>query len=168
MLKEKVSVLNSAINYVEKGWNVLPVKPASKEPMIRFARNGHNSATSSISTIKSWFDIVPELNIGIACQKSGLIVLDIDYRNMDKDSWEIGEQLSCIETMQVETGDGLHLYFTTDELSDVKGKFDNGIDIKYKGYVVAAPSVHPNGTKYEVNGLDPVALPNWIKEKIVR
>lgn len=157
-----------ALDYLNNDWFVMAIQERSKEPLFEFAPRGFLSASNNPVEIMGWFNKYPEMNIGIACEKSGLIVLDIDYRNMDKDSWEIGEQLSCIETMQVETGDGLHLYFTTGELSDVKGKFDNGIDIKYKGYVVAAPSVHPNGTKYEANGLDPVALPNWIKEKIVR
>jgi hypothetical protein len=35
-----------------------------------------------------------------------------------------------------------------------------GIDIKHKGYVVLPPSIHPNGTVYEViNNVDPVELP---------
>jgi hypothetical protein len=47
-----------------------------------------------------------------------------------------------------------------DKDKQFKGKLIPGIDIKHKGYVVAHPSIHPNGTKYQVvNNVDPVALP---------
>jgi len=159
---------HQAFDYVEKGWKVLAVRPNSKEPAIRFMRYGHNSATDELDVISSWFNEVPDLNLGIACEKSGLIVLDLDYRNMCKCSWELGKELAVIETMQVETGDGLHIYFTTDSLSAVKGKLDNGIDIKYKGYVVAPPSIHSNGKRYEANGLEPVALPEYLRKRVTK
>ena len=163
-----LDVVDSGLDYCRKGWFVLPIKNQSKEPITSLVCNGHLSATDSGDFVASWWNKFPDMNIGIACEKSNLIVLDIDYRNMNHDSWEFGKELSCIETMQVETGDGLHLYFTTDALSGVRGKLDVGIDIKYKGYVVAAPSVHPNGKRYEANGLEPVALPNWLKERVCK
>ena len=169
MLETKTVVAKEfALDYLNNGWFVLPVKVNSKEPHMSLIRNGHNSASNNVSEVISWFDEVPNMNIGIACAKSNLIVLDCDYRNMNRDSWELGKELSCIETMQVQTGDGLHIYFKTDALSEVYGKLDDGIDIKYKGYVVAAPSVHPNGKRYEANGLEPVTLPDWLKEKVMK
>jgi hypothetical protein len=37
----------------------------------------------------------------------------------------------------------------------------SGIDIKHKGYVVLPPSIHPNGTQYQViNDVTPVDLPD--------
>ena len=157
-----------ALDYLNAGWFVLPIQQESKEPLFEFAPKGFYSASNNPVEIMGWFNKFPDMNIGIACEKSNLIVLDIDYRNMNHDSWEFGKELSCIETMQVETGDGLHLYFTTDALSGVRGKLDVGIDIKYKGYVVAAPSVHSNGKRYEANGLEPVALPDWLKERVCK
>ncbi len=53
-----------------------------------------------------------------------------------------------------------HFYYLADKTKQFKGKVIPGIDIKHKGYVVLPPSIHPNGTVYEViNNVDPVALP---------
>jgi hypothetical protein len=162
-----IDAQEKAFYYVEKGWKVLAVTTKDKRPSIRFMRYGHNSATDELDVISSWFDEIDDLNIGIACEKSGLIVLDLDYRNMCKCSWALAKQLYA-ETMIVETGDGVHMYFTTEALSGVKGKLASGIDIKYKGYVVAPPSVHSNGKRYEANGLEPVALPDYIREWVTK
>ena len=168
MLKATPISKEFALDYLNDGWFVMPIQKESKEPLFKFAPRGFYSASNNPAEVMGWFNECPEMNLGIACEKSGLIVLDFDYRNMTRDSWELGKELSCIETMQVETGDGIHLYFTTSVLSGVKGKLDAGIDIKYKGYVVAAPSVHPNGKRYEANGLKPVALPDNIKKWVSR
>ena len=33
---------------------------------------------------------------------------------------------------------------------EFKSSAGEGIDVKWKGYVVAPPSIHPNGSRYEV------------------
>ena len=38
----------------------------------------------------------------------------------------------------------------------------DGIDIKYNGYVVASPSIHPNGKEYVWNKREPIVLPKGI------
>jgi hypothetical protein len=52
---------------------------------------------------------------------------------------------------------------------EFRGTLDQGIDVKWKGYVVAAPSIHPNLSTYDViMDIDPVELPSDIAERIVR
>jgi len=162
------STEEQAFEYCAKNWFVLPIKPCSKEPITYLVRNGFKSATTDFRVVESWLKAEPEMNFGISCEMSGLIVIDIDYRNMTRDSWELGKMLSVIDTMIVETGDGMHIYFTTEVLSGVKAKLALGIDIKYKGYVVAPPSVHSNGKRYEANGLEPVALPDYVREWVTK
>ncbi len=161
-----INTIDTAFDYVDKGWHVLPVRPSSKEPIGKLARFGHLSATTDKAVIADWFDVVPDMNVGIACEMSGLLVIDIDYRNLTKSSWAFAKELYA-DTMIVETGDGVHLYFTAPKGLSMPAKLDDGIDVKYKGYVVAPPSIHPSSKVYESNGVEPIAYPqHFVKGRI--
>jgi len=151
----------NAVAYVEKGWFVLPLKPQSKEPC-KFLRHGYLDATDDLATINKWFKGNNNLNIGLALAQSNLVVLDFDKRNIaSRTLWEQYRRLCVLsDTFTVKTDDGYHFYYLADKTKQFKGKVISGIDIKHKGYVVAHPSIHPNGTKYQViNNIDPVELP---------
>ena len=104
--------------------------------------------------------LLANINIGIACQTSGLVVFDIDFRNG-------GEVLpEFTPTYTVQTGDGFHLYYKANATDQYRGKLIDGIDIKFKGYVAAAPSIHPSGARYTViDDRDPVVIPESIREQ---
>jgi len=146
-------LLGKSAEYIYKGWKVLPLQPNSKDPHFDLIRRAYLDATDRWEALKFWYKMDPNMNIGIACQPSGLVVFDIDYRNG-------GEFLDIFpETYTVQTGDGLHLYYTCDANVNFRGTLDQGIDIKWKGYVAAAPSIHPNGKTYTViNNMDAVAI----------
>jgi hypothetical protein len=148
-----------ALEYAEKGWAVLPLLPNKKDPHFDLAQGAYLSATTDSKLINFWFDYDQNINIGIACFQSGLVVLDIDYRNG-------GQMLPEFKpTYTVETGDGLHLYYKADQSNVFRGKLTDGIDIKWKGYVATAPSIHPSGARYTViDDRDPVAMPLTIWE----
>ena len=148
-----------ALDYAQRGWAVLPLLPRKKDPHFDLAQRAYLSATTDQNLINFWFDYDENINIGIACYQSGLVVFDIDYRNG-------GELLPEFEqTYTVQTGDGLHLYYTANKTDLFRGKLNDGIDIKWKGYVAAAPSVHPSGAIYTViDDRNPVAMPKQIRE----
>lgn len=150
---------DTALEYAERGWAVLPLLPRKKDPHFDLAQRAYLSASTDSKLINFWFDYDQKINIGIACYQSGLVVFDIDYRNG-------GELLPEFEpTYTVQTGDGLHLYYTADKSDVFKGKLTDGIDIKWKGYVAAAPSIHPSGANYKViDDRNPVAMPKAIRE----
>jgi putative DNA primase/helicase len=150
----------NAVAYVEKGWFVMPLKPQSKEPC-KFLRHGYLDASNDITTVKRWFKD-EDLNIGIGLIQSNLVVLDFDIRNASSRTlWEQYRRMCVVsDTFTVKTDDGYHFYYLANKDKQFKGKLIPGIDIKHKGYVVAHPSIHPNGTKYQVvNNIDPVELP---------
>lgn len=153
----------AAFDYVARGWAVMPLKRQSKDPHFKLVKNAYKGATHDLSLIEHWFDFDPNTNIGIACITSGLVVIDVDYRNGGKvdPSWT--------ETFTVQTGNGVHLYYAADQDVDFRGTFGQGVDVKWRGYVVAAPSIHPNMSRYEViNDIDPVVLPADMASEIVR
>jgi hypothetical protein len=133
-----------------------------KQPHPHYAPRGHHSATLDPDVITQW---PAHANIGIACAASGLIVIDVDRRN-NPDS-AILEELPA--TMTVGTADGWHAYFTTGPLVGVRGKLCDGIDIKYNGYVLAPPSIHPDRVAYRLlDDIDPVPLPGHLLERIMK
>jgi hypothetical protein len=145
-------VLEHALAYSALGWFVLPLTPKDKTPFTRLAPRGFRSASDDPKQIVSWFAKRPDLNIGIACAMSGLVVYDIDFRN--------GGSIDGLDpTLIVQTGNGFHYYYQANAGFTYPGKLRNGIDIKWNGYVVAAPSIHPSGYKYQrVSDLMPQKL----------
>jgi len=151
----------TALDYAAKGWAVMPLKSKKKDPHFDLIKNAYLGATTDQELINFWFDVDSKANLGIACITSGLIVLDVDFRNGGQYIDEMQE------TYTVKTGDGFHYYYKAPNSLNVRGSLDEGIDVKYKGYVVAAPSIHPNGSIYQVvNDIDPIDLPAELLEMI--
>ena len=148
--------LSAAIEYATKfNWAVFPVSCKTKKPL---TPNGCKDAKKDVGAIKHWWRKWPDASIGIATgSKSNLIVIDED---IDEDKgldgvksvrlWEnVNGELP--ETVCATTGrGGTHLYFYYDG-TDIKNRAGllEGVDVRGEGgYVVAPPSIHPNGTEY--------------------
>jgi hypothetical protein len=144
-------MMASALALAAMGLPVFPCKPRQKIPD---SDHGHLDATVDVETIKRWWTETPDANIGLACDASGFVVVDVDERNggfktLEQIETELG---SCGETVTVRTGccdPGLHAYFRAPQGVAFKGKLGQGVDIKHRGYVLAPPSIHPDGGRYE-------------------
>ncbi|NDC49061.1 MAG: hypothetical protein EBZ61_08305 [Micrococcales bacterium] len=136
-------ILEHALSYIAQGWFVLPLQEKGKEPFFKFAPNGYKSATNDPNLAIKWWSARPNLNIGIACAPSGLVVFDVDERSG-------GTTQGLAPTLTVRTGNGYHFYYDTADDAHFPGKYRQGIDIKHNGYVVAPPSIHPSGHVYRV------------------
>lgn len=142
-------ILEHALAYTSLGWFVLPLNPGDKTPYTRFAPRGFRSASDNPKQAVAWFAKRPDLNIGIACAMSGLVVYDVDFRNG-------GSEEGLTSTLTIKTGNGFHFYYEARSDFAYPGKHRQGVDIKWNGYVVAAPSLHPSGVKYtRINDLLP-------------
>jgi hypothetical protein len=113
------------------------------------APNGFKDATTDRDLIAKWFADGP-INIGIRTgAESGLVVLDVDFRNGGKESFE---KLGNIpRTPHSKTGGGFHYYFKHpgDRIKSQHDRLGPGLDIKADGgYVVAPPSLHASGNEY--------------------
>lgn len=158
-----------ALQYAQRSLAVFPVKEKDKTPL---TKNGCKDAIKDAEAIHRWWSQSPNVNIGIATgEPSGLWVLDIDGEE-GEDSLKALEAAhgALPPTMEVHTGGGgRHLYFALPQgldISNSAGKVGWKIDVRGNGgYVVAPPSVHKSGRKYEwsVDSLDtPAHAPAWL------
>lgn len=147
--------------YAENGLAVFPLRPESKDPI---TPHGFKDATTDAEQVRRWWGNGSPFNIGIAtgAMSGGLLVIDCDVdEDRDEDglrtlnSWE-GDHGEMPATSTVITGrGGQHLlYRTTEQIGCSQDQTEDkhiGIDIRCNGgYIVAPPSVHPNGNTYEL------------------
>ena len=166
-----------ALAYAEIGWHVLPLKPRTKEPLGRLVPNAARDATTDAETIRRWWRAEPEANIGIAVEKSGLLVIDVDPRNGGEATFDDlqAEHADLRSDVMAFTGGkptGLHHVFAapTDVQLHPRGKLGAGVDVKHNGYIVVEPSIHPSGKQYgweassnPLDGVAPSPLPDWLR-----
>lgn len=140
------------LKYAERGYKIFPVQEDSKAPA---TKNGFQDATDDLGTIKKWWDANPNYNIGLPMALNGLIAVDIDRHGEINgfetfDNYIISNELSDLPlTVEAVTANnGKHKIFKAPEGFKPVGKLADGVDIKYNGYIVIAPS-EINGNSYE-------------------
>lgn len=141
-----------------------------KHPIAPLVPRGHLDATIDLDTIDRWWTQYPNANIAVACDRSALVVIDIDPRNDGHITWaNITSEIAVPETMRAATGGGGYHHFFTAELNDeYRGKLGPGVEVKHKGYVLVAPSNHKSGETYrwDTEGVRPSLL-GPLRERVV-
>lgn len=165
-------IAQPALEYLRRGWSVIPIRPHDKRPAIRWLEYQHRLASED--EIKKWYQRWPDGNVGIVTGViSGLVVLDIDPKHGGDDSIAklIQEHGPLPHTTEATTGGGgRHVYFAHPG-GIVRNKVGlvPGIDLRGDGgCVVAPPSVHASGKSYSwLQDHDPkrstlAPLPGWL------
>ena len=166
--------------YSSIDWNVLPChgivdgrctcsrphgepKEVGKHPAIN---EWNLQSTSDISVVTRWWEENPDYNVGVHCQKSGFMVIDIDPRSGGPESFAKFEEIvegALPPTVEAITGTytadnghalrGRHIFYRVDDSEALVGNLNalglKGVDIKHNGYVLIAPSNHFSGVNYE-------------------
>lgn len=144
----------AAVDYINRGFAIIPLVPGEKVPAIQ---GGLTNWSDNPQDAISYWSIRPRANIAIVCgEPSGnLVAIDLDCHGGPDGretlrEWE-AEHGELPETVSVITGSGgKHLLYRVNRSFR---KFENpqiGVDIRAEGsYVVAPPSIHPNGEAYE-------------------
>lgn len=131
-----------------------------------------NDATTNVRTIRRWWEEHPDANIGIRTgQASDLLVIDVDPRNHGRIVLDLLQEAygPLPDTPTVISGSGgRHYYLTWTDVRSGTNALGDGVDIQADGkYVVAPPSVHPNGQPYEWQlgtlEREPADTPPWVK-----
>jgi len=144
-------MMAAALALARTGLCVFPCLPRDKIPV---GGHGFLDGTTDPETIIRWWTETPDANIGIACDSSGLVVADVDARHGGYETLQALEAEIGLypDTVLARTGcdePGLHIYLRVPPGLELRGKLGPGIDIKHHGYVIAAPSLHPDGGTYE-------------------
>lgn len=153
----------AAACYAGLGWPVFPLRPREKVPLFPRAHppgstcegacgqvgHGFYDATTSSDLILKWWTETPRANIGI---RTGLQfdVLDIDSASAEALLAQMGNETEALPRPVARTGSGgSHHFFRATGLGNRVG-ITTKVDWRGAGgYVVAAPSVHPNGGHYK-------------------
>ena len=154
-----------ALTYAMRGWHVFPVwemrdgncacpqrqncPHPGKHPRLGKAYEPSKDA----DVITSWWKKWPKANIGIMTGPSGLVVVDVDPRNLGDESFhEMEARFGELPRGPVAHtgGGGWHYFLKAPEHVDVRTTaLGPGLELKARtGYVVAAPSIHLSGKTY--------------------
>lgn len=171
-------ILAAAFEYQTYGWSVIPIQLGTKFPAASLLPQKLDENDNLVwldeekrETLKNtgkpkktwtpyqfrlptddeiltWFDKRSQVNIGIVTGKiSGLVVLDIDNEEAFKEAKKRGlnQNTPCTQSKR-----GLHFYFKHPgyDLSNFVGKLPD-MDLRADGgYIIAPPSLHPDGVFY--------------------
>lgn len=137
--------------------------------------NGLLDASNDPVVMEKWWRRWPQANLAVATGKvNGIVVVDIDPAKGGSESLSSVEEEHgpLPETIEVETGGGgLHLYFRypVNKKIGSRNGWRPGVDIKADGgYVIAPPSNHISGRKYQwADGRKPgeieiAEIPPWL------
>ena len=135
-------LLAHALRYALAGLAIFPCR--GKVPL---TEHGYLDATTDLETIAGWWQRWPSANIGLPMAPNGLMAIDVDPRN--------GGTLAALDlpadlkTWRAATGGGgQHIVFAAPAgVDDVPATLGPGIDVKFHGYIVVDPSVHPDTGK---------------------
>jgi hypothetical protein len=144
---------------------------AGKEPA---CEHGCKDATTDPEIIRKWWHREPQCNVAIATGSvSNVFALDVDNVDAECELRRLETKHGGLPaTVEVITARGRHVYFQTPEtpVRNSAGKVAPGIDVRGDGgYVLAPPSVHPSGKRYEwsVDCASAFATaPDWLLAKI--
>jgi Bifunctional DNA primase/polymerase, N-terminal/Primase C terminal 1 (PriCT-1) len=165
--------LRTALALARRGMAVFPCLPGRKEPA---TVHGCKDATTDAGTIEQWWRERPDANLAVATGvASNIFVLDIDGLDAEAGLNQLEKEHGSLPpSVESITARGRHVWFRypTDVLvPNSAGKIAPGCDIRGNGgYVLAPPSIHPSGRRYEWS-VDCSALapaPEWLLDKVSR
>lgn len=185
--------IDCAIRLASLGWKVFPCrekqtnyfsqkngKTVTLDVKTPYTKNGYKDAVDTFDEIYDLWEPNPNALVGIACEPSGLIALDLDRHPGQADGVnEFVRLLSkhrqkAVEVgpAQLSPGNGIHYVFQSSNLPGVfkvPATVGPGIDIRYKGYICTG--ILENGQRYKwfedhTPDAELSILPEWILEEM--
>src|SRR6516225_10120505 len=163
-------MLSEVLKYAERGWYVIPVDD-KKHPL---TRNGVKDATRDPAVIQGWWAQWPKANVAIATgQGSKLTVIDLDTKGGGLTNWTtiVQDHGGVPTTLQSSTpSGGAHNYWLPPDflVRNSVSTLAPGVDVRgERGYVLAPPSILPNGPYRWVDPtVEPQPMPEWLAQML--
>lgn len=163
------SKLTAALEYLAKGWSVIPCGTHSKVALVNWRKYQKNRPTKE--QVKAWWNKHPDANIAVITGRiSGLIVVDVDTYKGGKTS-----EVPATGVIAKTARGGFHYFYRYPESESKVENATNikpGIDVRADGgYVVVAPSYVVDKDKgyeggYEWQQRERLGLaPKWVLKK---
>jgi hypothetical protein len=166
--RDKCDTRTQAENLARLGYVIFPIKPNEKhQPLVAWRDN----STCNLKVVRDWWEAFPSDNIGINCEASGLLVVDLDSRDAlarFNELWcrhEDHDVSQCGAPIIKTPSGGWHLYFNLPPGGHIRNRQGGGIDIRANGGMVLGPGSVIEGRTYELidGDLELVpALPYWL------
>ena len=164
------SLQDYAHDYLDAGLALVPCSPGSKRPHFPLLPKDKSGSPSwhllrvthaTLEDTQRWIATEPALNLAIICGSAsrGLVALDVDDEHFS--TWLKQHAVSLLsQTWTVQSGSGkLHVYLRSRavirstilryherKLADIRA---DGATLDRGEYIVAPPSLHPSGGRYE-------------------
>jgi hypothetical protein len=159
-----IAKLAAALAYAARGCFVVPlhhVDPAGrcscggrpgckpgKHPRIR---HWPQRATTDPERLRRWWDDWPESNVGLATERSGLVVIDVDLHGAAAFAAFVAAHDLPLSPLTATSGSGgRHYYYAASDVAAIASGRDvlgAGIDVRARGgLIVAPPSVTDKGS----------------------
>ena len=98
--------LEAALEYLENGWSIIPIKPKGKRPAIRWAEYQKRQPTEE--EVTQWWTQWEDYDIALVTGEiSGVVIVDCDNEEAKHAAYDAGMR----SPITVKTKRGLHLYF---------------------------------------------------------
>ena len=144
-------LLEAALSYHRLGLSVIPITLKKKNPLVAWELY-QKEPPSKFQILEWWKREFPNANVGIVTGAiSGLVVIDLDTEEAKDSFKELNHDYDLSFVPRSHTGKGWHLFFEhPGSMIPNRASIIPGLDVRGDGgYVVAPPSVHPNGQFYE-------------------
>ena len=98
--------LDAALEYLERGWSVIPIKPEGKRPAIKWREYQERQPTEE--EVEQWWTQWPDYDIAIITGEiAGVVVVDCDNEDAAHAAFDAGMR----SNIKAKTKRGIHLYF---------------------------------------------------------
>ena len=170
----------AAADLASDGYHVFPCRPFDKRPAID---QWEQRATAKPGHARdAWTRRYRGANIGIACGRSGLLVVDLDTHGTMPDEWQLPgiadgrdafawlvEQAGAdwpVTRWSVTPSGGWHLWFRAPGgagLRNTAGLLAPMVDTRGAGGYIVVPPSEVGGARYEwIDARPPAPLPGWL------